>query len=176
NVDWAYLRQSARFIVPAALVGVFGLINLPNTWLLVFIYSVTLFYAGIWVLDWSIHSHHDGVDKLLLIIGGYVAGTSLTGAPLIVAVYMRHVAKARLRDTLFVLWFTLVAIKMSAFAALGVDLQLPLALALLPVAAIGHVLGLRAHQAILRNDRRFRRWTGAGLLLVSGLGLARLYL
>ncbi|MBI5461307.1 MAG: sulfite exporter TauE/SafE family protein [Gammaproteobacteria bacterium] len=171
NVDWRYLQRSALFIIPAALVGVFGLLNLPNRWLLVFIYSITLFYAFIWTMNWAIHSRHDGVDKLLLILGGYIAGTSLTGAPLMVAVYMRNVAKEQLRDTLFVLWFVLVAIKMSTFAAVGVDLHVQTALMLLPVAAIGHVLGLKAHDAIIRNDRTFKRWIGVGLMVVSGLGL-----
>jgi len=171
NVDWAYLRRSSLYIIPAALVGVFGLLNLPNRWLLIFIYSVTLFYAFIWVMNWAIHSRHDWVDKFLLILGGYVAGTSLTGAPLMVAVYMRNVAKTQLRDTLFVLWFILVAIKMSTFAAVGVDLHLLTALMLLPVAAIGHLLGLKAHDAITRNDAHFKRWIGLGLMIVSGLGL-----
>ncbi|MFA7556919.1 MAG: hypothetical protein WCZ20_03870, partial [Hydrogenophaga sp.] len=94
-----------------------------------------------------------------------------TGAPLMVAVYMRNVARDQLRNTLFVLWFILVAIKMSTFVALSVDLHLATALALLPVAAIGHVLGLRAHDAILRNDHRFKRVIGAGLVVVSALGL-----
>lgn len=174
NVDWAYLRRSSVFIIPAALVGVFGLLNLPNDWLLIFIYSVTLFYAFIWVMNWSIHSRHDWVDKLLLIVGGYVAGTSLTGAPLMVAVYMRNVAREQLRNTLFVLWFILVAIKMSTFAALGVELNLLTALMLLPVAAVGHALGLKAHDAIIRNDAHFKRWTGVGLMIVSGLGLLKL--
>ncbi|MBU1190330.1 MAG: TSUP family transporter [Gammaproteobacteria bacterium] len=174
NVDWGYLKRSSYYIIPAALIGVFGLLNLPNHWLLLFIYSITLFYAFIWVMNWSIHSHHSGVDKLLLILGGYVAGTSLTGAPLMVAVYMRNVSKDQLRNTLFVLWFILVAIKMSTFAAVGVDLHLLTALALLPVAAIGHVLGLKAHDAILRNDQYFKRWIGAGLILVSSLGLSQL--
>lgn len=171
NVDWAYLRRSARYILPAALVGVLGLLNLPNDWLLLFIYSVTLFYALIWMMNWTIRSHHDGIDKLLLVLGGYIAGTSLTGAPLMVAVYMRNVAMERLRDTLFVLWFILVGIKMSTFVLVGVDMNLPAALLLLPPAAIGHLLGLRVHEAVLRNDQRFKRWMGAGLLIVSALGL-----
>ncbi len=175
NVDWAYLQRSALYIVPAALVGVFGLLNLPTRWLLIFIYAVSLFYALIWLFNRAIESHHAWVDRLLLLLGGYVAGTSLTGAPLMVAVYMRHVARAQLRNTLFVLWFTLVTIKMGAFAALGVELHLPVALALLPVAAIGHVIGLRLHDAILHNDALFKRWTGAGLAVVSLLGLWSLF-
>ncbi len=171
NVDWGYLRHSSRFIIPAAIVGVLGLLNLPTLWVLVFIYSVTLFYAATWVLNRAIESHNHWVDRTLLVLGGYVAGTSLTGAPLMVAVYMRNVAREQLRNTLFVLWFMLVVIKMSTFAVLGVDLHLLTALALLPVAAIGHVIGLRMHEAVLRNDQQFKRWIGAGLMVVSVLGL-----
>ena len=174
NVDWAYLQRSSLYIIPAALVGVFGLLNLPNQWLLIFIYSITLFYAFVWLIDWSIHSHNHWVDKLLLVLGGYIAGTSLTGAPLMVAVYMRNVTKDQLRNTLFVLWFILVAIKMATFATVGVDLQLMAALILLPIAAVGHVVGLKAHDAILRNDRRFKRVMGGGLMVVSMLGLWKL--
>jgi hypothetical protein len=176
NVDWSYLKQSSMLIVPAALIGVAGLVSLPTQWLLLFIYSITLFYSCIWLLNWAIESHNPLVDKILLLIGGYVAGTSLTGAPLMVAVYMRNVSKEQLRNTLFVLWFTLVTIKMSAFAALGINLHFLTALALLPVAAIGHVAGLKTHDAILRNDQAFKRWIGGGLMLVSLLGLAKLYL
>ena len=38
---------------------------------------------------------------------GYVSGTSLIGAPLIVSVFATHVAKEQLRDTMLVLWFIL---------------------------------------------------------------------
>ncbi len=175
NVDWGYLRRSAGFIVPAALIGVFGLISLPTSWVLAFIYGVTLFYALIWVLDRTIESHSRWVDHSLLLLGGYVAGTSLTGAPLMVAVFMRNVSREQLRNTLFVLWFTLVTIKMSAFAALGVELQTMSALMLLPVAAIGHFIGLKTHDALLKNDQQFKRWIGVGLILVSLLGLWKLF-
>lgn len=171
NVDRGYLRRSSRFIIPPAIIGVLGLVSLPTLWLNVFIYSVTLVYGLMWFTNRSIESRHDWLDRVLLILGGYIAGTSLTGAPLMVAVYMRNVARDQLRDTLFVLWFILVSIKMSTFIALGVDLQLATAIALLPAAAVGHVLGLRAHDAILRNDERFRRVIGAGLVVISGLGL-----
>lgn len=174
NVDWAYLRTSSTYILPAALVGVLGLVNLPATWVNMFIYAVSLFYGLLWLFDRSITSQQAWVDKLLLATGGYVAGTALTGAPLMVAVYMRHVAKERLRDTLFVLWFVLVSIKMATFVALGVKLHVWEALLLLPVAAIGHVLGLKAHTALLQHDRLFKRWIGGGLAAVSALGLLNL--
>jgi uncharacterized membrane protein YfcA len=175
NVDWGYLRQAAAFIVPAALIGVLGLVSFPTNWVLAFIYGVTLFYAVIWVLELAIQSHNSWIDRALLLLGGYVAGTSLTGAPLMVAVFMRNVSREQLRNTLFVLWFTLVTIKMSAFAALGVDLQTVSALLLIPVAAIGHVIGLKSHDALMKNDQLFKRWIGAGLVVVSVLGLIKLF-
>ena len=171
NVDWRYLRQSSIYIIPPAILGVFGLVNLPILWLNLFIYGVTLFYGLVWLFNKAIESRQDWVDKFLLILGGYVAGTSLTGAPLMVAVYMRHVSKERLRDTLFVLWFVLVSIKMTTFVVLSVDLHFIQALMLLPIAAIGHVMGLKAHQAITRNELLFKRWVGGGLVIVSALGL-----
>jgi uncharacterized protein len=171
NVDWRYLRYSSVYIIPPAIIGVFGLLNLPILWLNIFIYSITLFYGFMWLLNRAIQSGRNWVDKLLLVIGGYVAGTSLTGAPLMVAVYMRNVSKEQLRDTLFVLWFILVSIKMTTFIAFSANLHFGAALTLLPVAAIGHMLGLKAHSAIMRNDLLFKRFIGGGLVVVSSLGL-----
>ena len=175
NVDWKYLRQSLFYIIPPAIIGVFGLINLPVLLLDSFIYSITLFYGFNWLFNRGIESHHAWVDKGLLILGGYIAGISLTGAPLMVAVYMRNVNKQQLRDTLFVLWFILVSIKMTTFIALSVDLHFLTALKLLPIAALGHFLGLKAHNVIMCNDLLFKRWIGGGLVAVSTLGLWQLY-
>lgn len=174
NVDWAYLKKSSIYIIPPALVGVFGLITLPNNLLIIFIYSVTLFYAVIWFLNINIRSNNEWFDKFLLAIGGYVAGTSLTGAPLMVAVYMRNVAAEQLRNTLFVLWFILVTIKMTTFKILGVDIHLLTALYLLPVAAIGHVVGIKTHELILKNDQLFKRIIGGVLMVISLLGLSQI--
>lgn len=174
NVDWAYLKKSSIYIIPPALVGVLGLITLPNNLLIIFIYSVTLFYAVIWFLNMNIQSNNEWFDKCLLAIGGYIAGTSLTGAPLMVAVYMRNVAAEQLRNTLFVLWFILVTIKMTTFKILGVDIHLLTALYLLPVAAIGHVVGIKTHELILKNDQLFKRIIGGVLMVISLLGLSQI--
>ena len=173
NVDWDYLKKSSIYIIPPAFIGVFGLINLPNNWLIIFIYSVTLFYAVIWLLNMNIRSNNEWLDRFLLAVGGYVAGTSLTGAPLMVAVYMRNVSAAQLRNTLFVLWFILVAIKMSTFKALGVDINILTAIYLLPVAAVGHIIGLKTHDLIIQNDQKFKRIIGAALIVISVLGLTQ---
>ena len=175
NVDWDYLKYSLMYIIPPALIGVLGLLNLPNLWIVTFIYCITLLYAVMWLFNKSFHSDNVWIDRILLVFGGYVAGTSLTGAPLMVAVYIRNVAQAQLRNTLFVLWFILVSIKMTAFAALGVDLNVLTALALLPVAAIGHFIGLKTHDMILRNDIVFKQVIGGMLVVVSGLALWNLY-
>lgn len=171
NVDWTYLRKAAWYIFPAALVGVIGLIQLPTQWLLIFIYSVSLFYAVLWLAGWAIHSGDSWIDKSLLVIGGYVAGTSLTGAPLMVAVFAKNVSKSQLRNTLFVLWFILVSVKMLAFATLDVNLNVPTSIALIPFAAIGHVIGLKLHDAIIQHDKLFKRFVGGMLIVVSSLGL-----
>ncbi|GMR00900.1 MAG: hypothetical protein BMS9Abin19_0242 [Gammaproteobacteria bacterium] len=175
NVNWDYLKSSLFYIIPPALIGVFGLLNLPNLWVVTFIYGITLMYAVMWLFNKSFHSESVWIDKILLIFGGYVAGASLTGAPLMVAVYVHNVVRSQLRNTLFVLWFILVIIKMTTFAVLGVDLNVLTSIVLLPVAAVGHVIGLKTHDVILRNDVLFKRVIGGMLVVVSGLALWGLY-
>ena len=174
NVGWRYLQQTSVYIIPAALVGVLGLISLPNQWLVIFIYSVTIFYGVIWLMNINLTSHNRWVDRLLLVLGGYVAGTSLSGAPLMVAVFMRNIPLHQLRNTLFVLWFVLVSIKMLTFAILRIDLNFLTAAVLIPVAAIGHVIGLKSHDMILKNDQLFKRIIGGVLILICILGLTHL--
>lgn len=175
KVDWQVLKSSSVYIFPAKLVGVFGLLNLPNDWLIIMIYGITLFYAFLWLLDLQIQSGKGWLDKFLLILGGYVSGTSLTGAPLIVAVYMNQVDRDKLRNTLFVLWFILVVIKLSTLVAFGISLQTGSAILLVPAAAIGHMLGLRAHDFMLQNDARFKRVIGAVMILICILGFSSLF-
>ena len=133
-----------------------------------------MFYALLWLLNLSIHSERGWTDKLFLITGGYVSGTSLTGAPLIVAVFMQHIARDQLRNTLFVMWFVLVTIKLATFVTFGFDLHVTSALLLVPAAAIGHVIGLKTHDYMLQNDRLFKRILGGMLILISILGLSRI--
>ena len=174
DVDWAYLKKSSLYIFPAKLAGVFGLLNLPNDWLIVIIYSITMFYGFLWLMNLSIHSEKGWTDKSFLLLGGYVSGTSLTGAPLIVAVYMQNIDRYKLRNTLFVLWFILVVIKLASLAAFGVSLHTNSALLLVPFAAIGHVIGLKTHDYIMHNDQRFKRVIGAVLMLICLLGFSSL--
>jgi uncharacterized membrane protein YfcA len=171
NVDWGYLKKSSIYIFPAKLAGVFGLLNLPNQWLVIIIYCITLFYSVLWMFKLTISSQSGWSDKVLLVIGGYVSGTSLTGAPLIVAVFMNHIARDKLRNTLFVLWIVLVIIKLGTFSAFNIELQFASALILVPIVAIGHVIGLKTHEYLLTNDEGFKRVLGVVLMTICILGL-----
>lgn len=174
NVDWVCFKKNIGYILPTKMIGVFGLISLPNDWLIIIVYAITLLYATLWILNVQIHSEKGWTDKLLLAIGGYFSGTTLTGAPLIAAVFMHQVSRAKLRDTLFLLWIVMVTIKMSTLAAFGVRLHFGSALLLLPVASIGHIIGLKAHDYILHNDQRFKRLLGSALILICVVGLTSL--
>ncbi len=172
TVDWRYLWKILAIMIVPKLIGVLGLITLPNDILSAIIFSIVAVYALGYLLNKPFRSNNRAVDTLFLMAGGYISGTSLIGAPLIIAVVAQHVAKHQLRDTLFALWFILVTIKMAAFIWAGVDLQLIHHLWLLPCAAIGHVIGLRAHDRLLRAETPvFFRVVGAILLLISILGL-----
>ena len=173
TIDWSYLKQSLPWILPAKIIGVIGLISLPPTVMTLIVYSITSFYALTWILNYNIASREGWVSRLLLILGGYISGTSLNGAPLLVAVYMQNIDVKRLRNTLFVLWFLLVTIKMSAFLIVNVYINWQFSLMLIPVAALGHFVGLKVHDRIIENDKQFKRWMGSVLILICIAGLSK---
>ena len=177
TVDWHYLRYALAIMIVPKLIGVFGLITLPPVLMSSIIFSIVTVYSISYILNRPFRSNSQAVDALFLIMGGYISGTSLIGAPLIIAVFATHVAKERLRDTLFVLWFILVSIKMAAFVYAGVDLQLQHHVWLLPCAALGHWVGLRFHEKMLSAETPvFFRVLGIVLLIISVIGLGRAWL
>lgn len=172
NVDWSFLKIAFTVMIIPKLVGVFGLLTLPTQWMTIFVYTMTLFYGGCYLFKYQIKSQQVGVDYVLLVIGAYVSGTSLIGAPLIVAVFMRRVAKEQLRDTLFVLWFALVSIKLSVLSYADINFWWWHQWWLLPCAAIGHVIGLRMHDRLMSGDAEvFKQWIGAALIVICVVGL-----
>jgi uncharacterized membrane protein YfcA len=74
---------------------------------------------------------------------------------------------------LFVLWFFLVSIKMVAFMAVGVYIDWRFSLMLIPVAALGHFIGLRMHERMIKSDAKFKRWMGGVLIIVCMVGLLK---
>lgn len=173
NVDWQYLRRISGWLAIPVAAGLIGLLSLPGSVLSVFVYAVTLVYGLAYALDRPLRSRSRLGDVLLIVLGGYASGVSLTGAPLIAAVGARALPPHRVRDTLFVLWIVLVIAKLGTFVAAGVSLQWGLFIVTLPLSALGHVLGLRAHERLLASGgRRFHRLVGSGLMAVSLAGLA----
>lgn len=176
TVDWPYLKKALAIMIVPKMIGVLGLLTLPAGLMTGIIFGIVSVYSISYILNRPFKSNHPLLDTAFLMLGGYISGTSLIGAPLIVSVFATHVAKHQLRDTLFVLWFILVTIKMAAFIYAGVDLQLIHHLWLLPCAAIGHVIGLRFHHKIVEGDPKvFYRVLGITLLVVSLMGISSLF-
>ncbi|MGJ8692501.1 MAG: TSUP family transporter [Thalassotalea sp.] len=175
SIDWPYLKYAFSIIIIPKLIGVFGLLTLPTTVMSGIIFAIVCCYSVSYILNKPFVSNKPWLDVVFLMLGGYISGTSLIGAPLIIAVMANHVNKHQLRDTLFVLWFVLVTIKMSMFVYLGIDLQLIHHLWLLPAAAVGHFIGLHFHQRLLAGEQAtFYRLLGCVLMVISCIGLYQL--
>jgi len=177
TVNWRYLRTVILIMLIPKLIGVFGLLTLPDAVMSSIIFVIVGLYSITYILRTPFRSNSRWLDGLFLALGGYISGTSLVGAPLIIAVVSQKIPRFQLRDTLFVLWFVLVCIKLAAFIAFDVDLQLIHQLWLLPAATIGHVLGLRFHTRLLQAEAtRFYQGLGWVLLITSGIGVTQLWL
>ncbi len=172
NIAWAYLRKALGIMIIPKLIGVFGLLTLPGNIVTIVIFVIVAIFAVSYIVNKPFYSNNKTLDTLFLMLGGYVSGTSLIGAPLIVSVFATKVPRHQLRDTLFVLWFILVTIKMTSFVMAGVDLQLVHQLWLLPCALLGHVFGQRLHQRIVEAETpRFFQFVGIALLVVCVFGI-----
>jgi len=176
NVNWSVLWKVMVVLFIPKVAGLIGLLSLPNNWLVILVFAITLFYGATWLFNYTIKSQSKAVDFVLLMVGGYVSGTSLIGAPMMVVVMARYISKFQLRDTLFMLWMVLVIMKMGAFVAYDVDLQWRFSLILLPFVAVGHVIGLRTHEYLVSAEGGlFHRVLGAALITVSTIGLVKYY-
>jgi len=174
TIAWPYLKKALLIMMIPKIIGVFGLVTFPSTVMGIIIFSIVSVYAVSYILDKPFTSNHKWLDITFLMLGGYVSGTSLIGAPLLAAVFASHVSKHQLRDTLFALWFILVGIKIAAFIYLNVEFQLIHQLWLLPCAGLGHLLGLKFHKKLQDTDSVvFYRIMGCVLLIVSFVGLVR---
>ena len=172
NIDWHYLKKALRIMIIPKLIGVFGLLTLPHDIVTGVIFIIVSVFAVSYIINKPFYSNNKILDTVFLMLGGYVSGTSLIGAPLIVSVFATKVSRYQLRDTLFVLWFILVLIKMSSFLIAGVDLQLIHQLWLLPCALIGHVFGQKFYNRIQQTESSvFFRYIGIALLIVCAFGL-----
>lgn len=174
NIDWTYLKRSMRIIMIPKLIGVLGLLTLPHELVSAIIFSMISVFAISYILNKPFVSKSKWADGFFLTLGGYFSGTSLVGAPLLAAVYTSHVDRYQLRDTLFVLWFILVVIKMTSFVIAGVNLQLIHQLWLFPCAYVGHLFGMKFHNYIQsQSSDKFFRVIGIALLIVCLAGFVQ---
>lgn len=171
-IDWPFLKKAMSIMLIPKLLGVLGLITLPNHILSGIIFVIVFAYALSYIFNKPFRSNSPWLDTVFLILGGYISGTSLIGAPLIITVFAAHVKKEQLRDTLFVLWVILVSIKMLAFIYVGLDLQLKYAAYLLPAVGLGHWLGLKVHRHLQQAEPVvFFRYIGFALISICITGL-----
>jgi len=176
GVDWRYCLHSQIFTIVPAVIGVLGLISLSSEVLTLIVYIITFSYGLCYLLQIKVSGGNKITDSALLILGGYVSGAALTGAPLLAVVFSRNVAVEKLRNSLFVAFFIIVVIKMAAFKVSGISWQSKYALLFFPAAAVGHYLGLKAHERVLKNDARvLMRIIGLALVVVTLIGISRYY-
>ncbi len=172
QINWGFIRYSMSIMLIPKIIGVVGLLVLPAELMNRVIFVLIGGYALTYIVNKPMRSSSRIMDTVFLALGGYISGTSLIGAPLIMAVAMRYLQPNQFRSTLFVIWFVLVSIKMFAFAMAGVNLQLWNALLLLPFAGIGHFVGLKAHKRLIEEGTgSFYRLIGWVLFATSCMGL-----
>jgi len=178
SVNWPFVKWALAIMAVPKVIGVLGVITLPGELVTGFIFVLVLVYSVSYIINRPIRSRNKAAETALIALGGYVSGTSLVAAPLVVPVAANRMPPEQVRDSLFVLWFVLVGVKLIAFVAVGVDMQWQHHLWLLPCATLGHLMGLRFHRYTLRSSDTvvFFRVLGVGLLVVSVVGLARMAL
>lgn len=174
SVNWQFVRYSLLVMIVPKLAGVVGLLVLPTTLMNLIIFSLIAAYSLTYILGKPLQSNSRLIDIVFLIAAAYISGTSLIGGPLVIAVAMRHIRPHEFRNTLFVIWWILVSIKLCAFVIADVDIQLLNALWLLPFAGIGHLIGHRFHQQLLQRDSAsFYRILGWILLGTAIVGISQ---
>lgn len=174
SVNWQFVRYSLLVMIVPKLAGVVGLLVLPTALMNLIIFSLIAAYSLTYILGKPLQSNSRLIDIVFLIAAAYISGTSMIGGPLVIAVAMRHIRPHEFRNTLFVIWWILVSIKLCAFVIADVDIQLLNALWLLPFAGIGHLIGHRFHQQLLQRDSAsFYRILGWILLGTAIVGISQ---
>ena len=172
KINWEFLRFAFLVMIVPKIVGVIGLISLPQQLVNTIIFILIGVYSVTYIIKKPFKSNSNFTDFILLALGGYVSGNSLIGGPMIVAVAMKRIPPPEFRQTLFVLWIFLVMIKMIAFWVANVPIYYLVALYLLPFAWLGNNIGNKLHQRILTKDTsKIQQLIGILLLFSSILGL-----
>ena len=57
NVNWPVVKRVMAVIIIPKIAGLIGLFSFPNLWLVIAVFSITLFYGITWVFDYKIKSN-----------------------------------------------------------------------------------------------------------------------
>lgn len=176
KINWAFLKFAIGVMIIPKIIGVVGLIRLPQDVINTFIFILIMIYSITYIIKRPFQSSSNVSDIMLLILGGYVSGNSLIGGPMIVAVALRRIPPVEFRQTLFALWIFLVVVKMTAFVVANVPIFYDTAVLLLPFAWLGHILGNRLHRYILSKDiSSIQQTIGLALAASALVGLIKIY-
>ena len=173
RVDWSTTWKLLLVMMPAKIIGVFGLLQMPDFWLLMAVYAILIFYSVSYILNIKMKPR-GWVNVPILLFGAYMSGLTLAGAPLIAAVALQYLNREQAKESMYVIWIVMVVIKMSTLIYYDVDLQLEYHLWLLPAAFVGNYMGSKMHDRLqqMQSDV-FYRWMGIALLVLSLTGLSR---
>ncbi|MEM9243902.1 MAG: TSUP family transporter [Pseudomonadota bacterium] len=177
NIDWRLILKLIVILLIPVGAGLAGLLTIPNKLLMLLVYLIIIFYAIYYIFPRiRVKVRTKLLDFLILWLGGYMIGLSLSGGVTVAAVVIKYFPKEKLRDSLFVLWALIAALKIIVFLSLGVAFHLKMQLWLLPAAIAGHFIGLKLHKYILvKQGRAFHVILGSALLLLSVLGLFKVF-
>ena len=174
KVDWRTTAKILAIIMPTKIAGVFGLLQLPDFWLLMSVYIIIILYSIGYIFNIRSPKPNPWLNIPTLLFGGYVAGLNLSGAPIIAAVALQYLRKEQARESMFVVWIIAVSIKLSTLIAFDVDMQWQHQLWLFPIALLGHIMGSKMHQRLqAMQNAEFYRWMGVALLCLSIIGMSR---
>lgn len=177
QINWRVAAGLLAAIMPTFMIGVFGLINLPEKTVLFVVYFVIIGYSLNYIFATGPSKPRRWVEIPSLLLGGYVSGLSLSGAPIIAAVGIKYLQKQQIRPTLFVLWAVLCSAKLGTFYAYDISWQLIHQLWLLPCALVGHLMGLKLHDRLLTlQTRGFYRIMGLALLALCLISMAKQFI
>ena len=180
-INFRVLWRSVLILLPTKIIGIIGLLQMPNDILILIIFGFSVFYAVTYLVRGTVQPSKGKkitlFDYAAMGLGGYMSGTALSGAPLIVGVVGKYVAKESLRSTLFALWIVLVLIKLTAMMLAGVSMQLEHQLWLFPAGIIGHLLGVRCSRILHHMPEHvYYRALGAVMLVVGGSGVVSVFI
>ena len=173
KVDWKKVGIIFLIISPAFAAGLYGLINLPDRVLTLAIYAITIAYGLSYIFQIKVRLNCKLLDLGSLLLGGYITGFALSGSPPIVAVAMKYIPKNLLRNSLLTFWILVGATKLITLGLAQIDLQLFLNIFSLPAVILGHYLGLKFHDHILKSQK-FYRLLGGVLLFISIIGILKI--